>query len=136
MSASFAYEDPLLRQQTQAGMNTTQKASQIFKEMGRGMWSSGKGFGKVGALFAGIECCIEGVCYIASPTANNIDISFAHSTEPRTISGIQYHLVSLQVVSLQRTQVQKLLLGVVSRSQRFQRPLTCCSYAESQQSAS
>lgn len=61
MSASLAYEDPLLRQQTQAGMNTTQKAGQIFKEMGRGMLSSGKGFGKVGALFAGIECCIEGV---------------------------------------------------------------------------
>ncbi|KAG6859507.1 Mitochondrial import inner membrane translocase subunit tim22, partial [Termitomyces sp. T159_Od127] len=59
MSASFAYEDPLLRQQTQAGMNTTQKAREIFKEMGRGMWSSGKGFGKVGALFAGIECVIE-----------------------------------------------------------------------------
>jgi len=59
MSSSFAYEDPLLRQQTQAGMNTTQKAREIFKEMGRGMWRSGKGFGKVGALFAGIECVIE-----------------------------------------------------------------------------
>ncbi|KAL0955874.1 hypothetical protein HGRIS_002073 [Hohenbuehelia grisea] len=59
MSASFAYEDPLLRQHTQAGMKTTQKAREVFKEMGRGMWSSGKGFGKVGALFAGIECVIE-----------------------------------------------------------------------------
>ena len=29
--------------------------------MGRGMWRSGKGFGKVGALFAGIECVIESV---------------------------------------------------------------------------
>lgn len=61
MSASFAYEDPLLRQQTQAGLNNTQKAREIFKEMGRNMWKSGKGFGKVGALFAGIECVIEGV---------------------------------------------------------------------------
>lgn len=61
MSASFAYEDPLLRQSTQAGMNNTQKAREIFKEMGRGMWKTGKGFGKVGALFAGIECVIEGV---------------------------------------------------------------------------
>ncbi|KAF8070740.1 Tim17/Tim22/Tim23/Pmp24 family-domain-containing protein [Lyophyllum atratum] len=59
MSASFAYEDPILRQQSQAGLNTTQKAREVFKEMGRGMWSSGKGFGKVGALFAGIECVIE-----------------------------------------------------------------------------
>ncbi|EMD33156.1 hypothetical protein CERSUDRAFT_87488 [Gelatoporia subvermispora B] len=55
MSSSFAYEDPLLRQ----NLSTRQKASEIFKEMGRGMWKSGKGFGKVGALFAGIECVIE-----------------------------------------------------------------------------
>jgi len=60
MSASFAYEDPLLRQQTQAGLNTGQKAKEIFKDMGKGMWKSGKGFGKVGALFAGTECVIEG----------------------------------------------------------------------------
>lgn len=59
MSASFAYEDPYLRQQTQAGMTNTQKAHEVFKEMGRGMWRTGKGFGKVGALFAGIECVIE-----------------------------------------------------------------------------
>lgn len=61
MSASFAYEDPYLRAQTQVGLNTAQKASQIFKEMGKGMWTSGKSFGKIGALFAGIECVIEGV---------------------------------------------------------------------------
>lgn len=63
MSASFAYEDPYLRAQTQpqAALNTTQKASQIFKEMGKGMWTSGKSFGKIGALFAGIECVIESV---------------------------------------------------------------------------
>jgi len=62
MSASFAYEDPLLRQQTQAGLNNVQKAREVFRDMGKGMWSSGKGFGKVGALFAGIECAIESVC--------------------------------------------------------------------------
>ena len=62
MSASFAYEDPLLRQQSQASLNNAQKAREIFKEMGRGMWRSGKGFGKVGALFSGIECVIESVC--------------------------------------------------------------------------
>ena len=63
MSTSFAYEDPYLRAQSQAGMNNTQKAREIFKEMGKGMWRSGKGFGKVGALFAGIECVIEGASY-------------------------------------------------------------------------
>jgi import inner membrane translocase subunit TIM22 len=61
MSSSFAYEDPLLRQQTQAGLNTGQKAKEVFKEMGKGMWRSGRGFAKVGALFAGTECVIEGV---------------------------------------------------------------------------
>ncbi|KAF8141198.1 mitochondrial import inner membrane translocase subunit TIM22 [Boletus edulis] len=60
MSTSFAYEDPYLRAQTQAGLSNTQKAREIFKDMGKGMWKSGKGFGKVGALFAGIECVIEG----------------------------------------------------------------------------
>lgn len=57
MSSSFAYEDPLAR----AHLTTSQKAGEIFKEMGRGVWSSGKGFAKVGALFAGIECVIESV---------------------------------------------------------------------------
>ena len=57
MSASFAYEDPMAR----ASLTHSQRAGEIFKEMGRGMWSSGKGFGKVGALFAGIECVIESV---------------------------------------------------------------------------
>ena len=58
MSSSFAYEDPLMRQ----NLSTPQKARAIFKEMGQGMYKSGKGFGKVGALFAGIECVIESVC--------------------------------------------------------------------------
>lgn len=63
MSASFAYEDPLARAQ----LTTTQKASEIFKEMGRNMYSSGKGFAKVGALFAGIECVIESVSLFTVP---------------------------------------------------------------------
>ena len=57
MSASFQYEDPVLR--AQSSLSTTQKTSAVFREMGKNMWSSGKGFGKVGALFAGIECVIE-----------------------------------------------------------------------------
>ena len=61
MSASFAYEDPILRSQSQAALNNSQKAKEIFKDMGKGMWRTGKGFGKVGALFAGTECVIEGV---------------------------------------------------------------------------
>lgn len=60
MSATFAYEDPLARA-AQAGGSTANQARVMFKELGRNMWSSGKGFGKVGALYSGIECCIEGV---------------------------------------------------------------------------
>lgn len=62
MSTSFAYEDPLLRPQANPNANTTQKAREIFRDMGKGMWRSGKGFGKVGALFAGLECAVESVC--------------------------------------------------------------------------
>lgn len=65
MSSSFAYEDPLLRGHPSGELSRTQKASEVFKEMGRGMWRSGKGFGKVGALFAGIECVIESVRVLA-----------------------------------------------------------------------
>ena len=63
MSSSFAYEDPLIRQQQQAAgaISTTAKAREIFTEMGRGMWRSGKGFAKVTVLFAGTECVIESV---------------------------------------------------------------------------
>jgi import inner membrane translocase subunit TIM22 len=60
MNASFQYEDPMLRSKM-ADKHMTQRARDIFKEMGVNMWRSGRGFGKVGALFAGIECAIEGV---------------------------------------------------------------------------
>lgn len=33
-----------------------------FKDMGTRSFSSAKNFGLVGAMFAGTECCIEGVC--------------------------------------------------------------------------
>ncbi|KAK1926772.1 mitochondrial import inner membrane translocase subunit TIM22 [Papiliotrema laurentii] len=61
MSATFAYEDPLSRASSQMANQGT-KAQTIFvmKEMGRNMWSSGKGFAKVGALFSAYECAIEG----------------------------------------------------------------------------
>lgn len=69
MSSSFAYEDPLIRQQQQAigAISTTAKAREIFAEMGRGMWRSGKGFAKVTVLFAGTECVIESVRFFSPP---------------------------------------------------------------------
>jgi import inner membrane translocase subunit TIM22 len=57
MSTSFAYDDPLSR----SDLSTRKKTTEMFKEMGRGMYRSGRSFGKVGALYAGIECVIESV---------------------------------------------------------------------------
>lgn len=58
MTASMSYEDPLLRQHS--GTNT-QRARDILRDTGKSMWSSGKSFGKIGALYASIECVIESV---------------------------------------------------------------------------
>ncbi|QRV83971.1 mitochondrial import inner membrane translocase subunit TIM17 [Ceratobasidium sp. AG-Ba] len=60
MSTSFAYEDPMNRLTNDPNLSTTQKTSEFFKSTGRSMWRSGSGFAKVGALYSGIECCIEG----------------------------------------------------------------------------
>jgi len=55
MSSSFQYDDPLAR----TDLSTRKKTAEMFKEMGRGMYRSGRSFGKVGALYSGIECIIE-----------------------------------------------------------------------------
>ncbi|PVG00893.1 mitochondrial import inner membrane translocase, subunit Tim17/22 [Serendipita vermifera] len=55
MSTSFAYEDPLAR----TDMSTRKKTVEMFKDMGKGMWRSGRSFGRVGALYSGVECVIE-----------------------------------------------------------------------------
>jgi import inner membrane translocase subunit TIM22 len=82
MSSSFAYEDPLLRQ----NLGTTKKTVEIFKEMGRGMWKSGKGFGKVGALYAGIECVIESVRgYVLESLVPSLTVYFTDSIEREMI---------------------------------------------------
>jgi import inner membrane translocase subunit TIM22 len=60
MSSSFAIEDPLRNTQFQ-NMGGKAKVKAVFTEMGKGMWKSGSGFAKVGALYAGSECVIEGV---------------------------------------------------------------------------
>lgn len=68
MSATFAYEDPLSRASRDiVGMRA--QTSYVMKEMGRNMLSTGKGFAKVGALYSGIECCIEGVSIAPQPSS-------------------------------------------------------------------
>lgn len=58
VSSSFAFDDPFSRT---SELSRQQKAKELFKDMGKSMYRQGKGFGAVGGLFAGIECCIEGV---------------------------------------------------------------------------
>lgn len=60
MGATFAYEDPLSRA-SQKLTGTRAQTVYMFKEMGRNMWTTGRGFARVGMLYSGVECCIEGV---------------------------------------------------------------------------
>ncbi|CAD6885890.1 unnamed protein product [Tilletia controversa] len=72
LGSSFAMDDPLRRSNVQAAiirngvtqpvpeLTTAQQTKEFFKETGRGMYRTGRGFGKVGAIYSGIECCIEG----------------------------------------------------------------------------
>ena len=70
-SAALSADDPLRRtnsyMQAQAAgidppkLTTAQQTKMFFKDTGRNMYKTGKGFGKVGALYSGIECCVEGV---------------------------------------------------------------------------
>jgi hypothetical protein len=103
-SSSFAIDDPLRRSnlaQAHALANekglphppeltTTQQTKQFFKDTGKGMYRSAKGFGKVGALYSGIECCIEGVSLgvlsMYTWHVKLIDelVYYLTSTEPRT----------------------------------------------------
>lgn len=50
-AAGVELRDLPVRQQLKHGL----------KDMGRSAWSSAKNFGMIGAIFAGTECCIEGV---------------------------------------------------------------------------
>lgn len=50
-SAAAAVQSLPMREQLRAGL----------KDMGKASFSSAKNFGTVGAVFSGVECCIEGL---------------------------------------------------------------------------
>lgn len=75
MGSSFTIEDPFQQQKYQ-GMRTAEKAKLVFKDMGRGMWRQGLGFGKVGALYAGTECVVEGVSISVRHTHTHMHTNF------------------------------------------------------------
>ena len=56
------YDTPLTPQGQQiASLPIREQLRRGFKDMGTRSFSSAKNFGLVGAMFAGTECCIEGV---------------------------------------------------------------------------
>lgn len=59
MSTSFQYEDPMNR--ANVHVSTMAQTKIAMKDMGSKMLASGKGFAKVGAVYSGVECCVEGV---------------------------------------------------------------------------
>ena len=60
MSTSFAYEDPFRAPHMQ-GLTTMAKTGEFFKDAAKSMYRSGRTWGKLGLLFAGTECIVEGV---------------------------------------------------------------------------
>ncbi|PMD52800.1 mitochondrial import inner membrane translocase, subunit Tim17/22 [Hyaloscypha bicolor E] len=61
--ASMQYDTPLSTNpnaQAITSLPLRQQLKQGFRDLGSRSYSSAKNFGKVGAIFAGTECCIEG----------------------------------------------------------------------------
>jgi import inner membrane translocase subunit TIM22 len=59
MSTSFQYEDPMNR--ANVHVSTMAQTKIAMKDMGSKMMTTGKGWAKVGAVYSGVECCVEGV---------------------------------------------------------------------------
>jgi mitochondrial import inner membrane translocase subunit TIM22 len=62
VSFQMQYDTPLTPQgQAITSLPLKEQLRKGFKDMGSRSFSSAKNFGKVGAIFAGTECCIEGL---------------------------------------------------------------------------
>jgi len=58
----MSYDTPMTPQgQAMASLSTREQLRRGFKDMGVRSYSSARNFGMVGAIFAGTECCIEGL---------------------------------------------------------------------------
>ena len=61
----MSYDTPMSPSGQQlANLPLREQLKRGFKDMGSRSYSSAKNFGVVGAIFAGTECCIEGVCQV------------------------------------------------------------------------
>lgn len=83
----MSYDTPLSAQgQQMASLPLREQLRRGFRDMGSRSYSSAKNFGKVGAIFAGTECCIESV---SSPNQSRLPTGSADvlpSIEPKAIS--------------------------------------------------
>lgn len=96
VGTSFSYE-------TSFGTHTQQTTSAWFKDQGVKMWRSGRGFGKVGALYAGTECVIESVRTVSArwrALSSSLTSSIRLSTEQRTTFGTLFLLALCLEASL------------------------------------
>ena len=58
----MSYDTPLSASgQQMADLKLREQLRRGFKDMGSRSYSSAKNFGMIGAMYAGTECCIEGV---------------------------------------------------------------------------
>jgi len=80
MQASFRYEDPFAAP-AMRDLRTSQKAAEMFKDMGKGMVKGGRQWGLLGLMFSGVECCIEGVSLSPSFAQIKMLICFVVSGE-------------------------------------------------------
>jgi len=61
--ASMQYDTPLSTNPTATAITSLPLKEQLkrgFKDLGARSYSSAKNFGKVGAIYSGTECCVEG----------------------------------------------------------------------------
>ena len=88
----MSYDTPLSGAGQQlADLPLREQLRRGFKDMGTRSFSSAKNFGLVGALFAGTECCIEGVSLIINSILNWLKLI---STEPKMISPMELRLAA------------------------------------------
>ena len=92
----MSYDTPLSPQGQQlTSLPMREQLRRGFKDMGVRSFSSAKNFGLIGAMFAGTECCIEGVrIYQETPPYSVLGKKgkiaaetnfFTNSSAPRTI---------------------------------------------------
>ena len=87
-SSQMRYDTPLTAQGAElSSLPIREQFRRGIKDMGKASFSSAKNFGLVGAIFAGTECCIEGVRQLSL-----FSLSLSPSKHHRSISSHLFYL--------------------------------------------